>query len=153
MSYKWDKWDKRFLELAQTISQWSKDPSTKVGAVITREKRIVSLGYNGFAMGVNDDLARYADRDFKLPAIIHAEENSIIFAKQDLKGCSIYTWPMPPCAGCAAKIIQTGIWRVVSIKPTRERDERWGKSLDIAIQMYNDAGTTTQFYCEERLWK
>ena len=126
------KWHKRFLKLSETISQWSKDPSTKVGSVITRGNRIVSLGYNGFAAGVRDIQERYDDREWK------AEENCIIFAK----GCTIYTWPMPPCSNCAAKIIQCGITRVVSIKPTEAQAERWGKSFDIARAMYEDAGVS-----------
>ena len=116
------KWHKRFLKLAETVAKWSKDPSTKVGAVIARGSRIVSLSYNGFAAGVI--------------------ENCIIFAKQDLSGCTIYTWPMPPCSNCAAKIIQCGITRVVSIKPTEAQAERWGNSFDIARTMYEDAGVS-----------
>ena len=51
-----DKWDMRFLALAEHISEWSKDPSTQVGAVIThsRSKRVISLGFNGFPAGVED---------------------------------------------------------------------------------------------------
>jgi dCMP deaminase len=141
-----NKWDRRFLQLARTVSQWSKDPSTKVGAVITHGNRIVSLGYNGFASGVNDDPARYGDRDWKLAAVIHAEENCLLWARGSVQGCAIYTWPMPPCSNCAAKIIQAGIYRVVSIQPTAEQMERWRRSFDIAEVMYLDAGIVTQWY-------
>ena len=103
-----DKWDRRFLELAKTVAGWSKDPSTKVGAVITIGNRIVSLGYNGFAAGVDDSVERYQDRDFKYAAVLHAEENAMLFARGDIRGCIIYTWPMPPCSRCAAKLIQAG---------------------------------------------
>ena len=48
------KWDRRWLELAQYISKWSKDPSTQVGAVIARENKLISLGYNGFPEGIDD---------------------------------------------------------------------------------------------------
>ena len=48
-------WDKRFLDLAEYISSWSKDTSSKVGAVIVHNKRIVSTGYNGFPEGYDDD--------------------------------------------------------------------------------------------------
>ena len=50
------KWDKRFLELAKLVGSWSKDPSTKVGAVIVDcNNRIISVGYNGFPKGVKDN--------------------------------------------------------------------------------------------------
>ena len=48
-----NKWETRFLEMARLVSGWSKDPSTKVGAVIVRpDKTIASVGYNGIAIGV-----------------------------------------------------------------------------------------------------
>jgi len=146
-----NKWDKRFLQLARTVAQWSKDPSTKVGAAITHGNRIVSLGYNGFAAGVHDDPARYQDRDFKMAAVIHAEENCLLYSRGSVHGCTIYTWPMPPCSNCAAKIIQAGIYRVVSIEPTAEQMDRWRRSFEIAEAMYQDAGTVTQWYVGEDL--
>ena len=63
-SRKLDKWDHRFLALAEHISHWSKDPSTKVGAVIThRSKRVVSMGFNGLPAGVAPRALR------RLPAV------------------------------------------------------------------------------------
>ena len=141
-----EKWDKRFLNLAKAVAQWSKDPSTKVGAVITRGNRIISLGYNGFAAGVVDAPERYVDRDFKLAAVLHAEVNAIMYAREDLQNCTIYTWPMPPCSRCAAQIIQSGITRVVSIDPTEEQKERWADSFEVAKQMYDDIGTSEMLY-------
>jgi len=46
-----EKWDNRFLDLCEHVSEWSKDPSTKVGAVITEGIHIVSIGYNGLPSG------------------------------------------------------------------------------------------------------
>ena len=64
-------WDTRFLDLAEHISKWSKDPSTKVGAVIVDSyRRIVSTGYNGFPQGVMDSYDRLTDRDTKYEIII-----------------------------------------------------------------------------------
>jgi dCMP deaminase len=109
------KWDYRFLEAAEHFAGWSKDPSTKVGAVIVRPDRtIASFGYNGFSRGVEDDVSRYEDRDFKYEAIVHGEMNAILAAREPLQGYTLYTWPLPPCSRCAAMIIQTGIMRVVS---------------------------------------
>lgn len=136
-------WDRRFLDLAKMIAGWSKDSSTKVGAVITKGKRIVSVGFNGFAAGVYDSPDRYADREFKLMGILHAEDNAILFAKQDLSGCTIYTWPAPPCARCAAKIIQVGITRVVSVEPSLLMADRWRCNFEAAQTMFDEAGVYT----------
>ncbi|WP_304302308.1 dCMP deaminase family protein [Chromatium okenii] len=135
------KWDDRFLSLAAEISTYSKDPSTQVGAVIVdAARRIVSTGFNGFPRGIDDDPTQLNDRDLKYRMIIHAELNAILFAQRDLSGCTIYTYPMPPCAQCAAAIIQSGIKRVVSIDPTPAQRERWGGDWQIANAMYQQAG-------------
>ena len=56
-------WDKRFLNLATEVASWSKDPSTQAGAVIVGpDKRIISVGFNGFPMGMPDTSALYEDR-------------------------------------------------------------------------------------------
>ncbi len=135
-----NRWDKRFLELALHISQWSKDPSTKCGAVIARGNRIISLGFNGFPMMVQDHKEDYANRELKLQKVLHAEVNAILFAKEDLTRCTIYTQPFPPCCRCAAQIIQSGIDKVVAPKPSGSLRDRWGTELQIAISMYADAG-------------
>ena len=97
-----EKWDRRFLELAKHIAQWSKDPSIKSGSVITDGKnRIISTCYNGLPQKVEDTENRYKNREIKLSIIIHCEENAILFAKQDLTGCTLYTWPFMSCSKCA----------------------------------------------------
>ena len=65
-------WNLRFLNLAKHVSEWSKDPSTQVGAVIFDDKnRIVSIGYNGFPKNVADDPNKYADRNIKYKMVVH----------------------------------------------------------------------------------
>ena len=129
-----DKWDRRGLELAKHVAQWSKDPSTKVGAVIMDSNhRILSLGYNGFPINVPD--SRLDDREHKYARTIHAEMNSLLFHKGDLMGATMYVWPMPPCSRCAGPIIQSGIVRIVS--PPAE--ERWMDSCKIGNKMFVDA--------------
>lgn len=114
------KWDLRFLELADHIAQWSKDPRTKVGAVIVDEKkRVVSVGYNGFPRGVDDSVDRYEDRPTKHLFVAHAERNALDNAPLMVDGCTIYV-PLKPCVECAKSIIQKGITRVVSYKPDRD---------------------------------
>ena len=76
-----DKWDRRFVDLARYVASWSKDPSTKTGAVIVDDyNRIVSVGYNGFPRGIRDDEERLSNRDVKLSLMVHCEINAIIFA-------------------------------------------------------------------------
>ncbi len=71
------KWDLRFLKLATHISEWSKDPSTKVGCIIVGEDReIRSTGFNGFPRGIEDTEERLNDRAKKYPLICHAYENN-----------------------------------------------------------------------------
>ena len=132
------KWHKRFLELAEFISKWSKDPSSKIGAVIVdKYNRIVSTGYNGFPRDVEDTLYRYEDRDVKYKIILHAEENAISYAKIDLSGCILYVSGLPPCAHCASLIIQSGIRKVVIRK--QEIPERWIESMTLSKQILNEA--------------
>lgn len=146
MTKKVDKWDERFLELAQMVGSWSKDPSTKVGAVIVRPDRTVaSLGYNGFPRGVDDT---YQDRDHKLLRTVHAEMNAILSAREPLKGCVIYVTPLCPCANCAAAIIQAGIHGVVATTPAQQRPE-WKASFEAAQEMFAQANVTSLVYFTE----
>ena len=79
------KWDIRFMELAKHISSWSKDPSTKTGAVITDTRnRIVSMGFNGYPQNVPDTDLHI--RETKYAKVIHAEMNAILFAHRPLEG-------------------------------------------------------------------
>ena len=131
-------WDKRFLELAKLVGSWSKDPSTKVGAVIVDgDNRIVSTGYNGFPRGIEDCEKKLVDREQKYAIIVHAEMNAIAFANKSVKGCTLYTWPFQPCSRCAGPIIQSGIKRVVSVVNS---DQRWKKNFSLAMQLFNESG-------------
>lgn len=139
MKAKTFKWHKRFLEIAEFISTWSKDPSTKVGAVIAdKDNRIVSTGYNGFPKNVKDTVERYKNRDVKYKIILHAEENAIAYAKRDLTDCTLYISGLPPCAHCASLIIQSGIKTVVVRK--QEVPERWIESMELSKQILKEAG-------------
>lgn len=131
-------WDIRFLAMAQLVATWSKDPSSKVGSVITDGKRIMSLGFNGFPAGTDDDPSIYDNRERKYRRVLHAEQNAISFAKRDLTGCTIYI-THPPCARCAAQIVQEGIRRVVCPTPTADFLARWEDDMKEAIAMFNEA--------------
>lgn len=123
------KWDLRFLRLAEFVSTWSKDPSTKCGAVLAKGKEIVSVGYNGFPEGVEDRPEWYADRDAKLKLIVHAEGNAAKRAGSRTLLATIYTWPIPSCADCAEQMLREGVLRFVAPFPDAARLERWGDSF------------------------
>lgn len=132
-------WDERFLGLARHVAEWSKDPSTKVGAVIIdTKKRIVSLGFNGLPRGLEDSPKRLDDRGLKYQMTVHAEHNAVLFADRSLESCTLYTWPLPPCSRCAAFIIQVGISRVVS--PPVAGNPRWAEDCALAEEMFREAG-------------
>lgn len=131
------KWDLRFLEMARIVSSWSKDPSTKTGAVLVdRERRIVSVGYNGFARGVQDLPERYENRELKYKMVVHCERNAMQFANRDFTGSTLYTWPFMSCAPCAAHVINAGIVRCVA---PRNNNPRWQADFLLTEQMFAEA--------------
>jgi len=132
------KWALRFIQMAELVASWSKDPSTQVGAVITEHNRIVSLGFNGYPQGISDN-AEIDNREIKLLKTLHAEENAILYAKRDLSGCEIWVTHFP-CPNCAAKIIQTEI-KVVHC-PSQSEDflSRWGDKIKLSEEMFIQAG-------------
>ena len=141
------KWDIRHLRLcANEIASWSKDASTKVGALIVRDGKFpVSWGYNGPARLMPDEHAFFSDREKKLAMTLHAEQNAILNARQALTGCTLYA-TRPPCSNCAAQIVQTGLARVVWIRPDEAFAARWAASLELAEWQFNHAGIQTDVY-------
>lgn len=132
MNYQWDRY---FLRLAREASSKSKDPSTKVGAIIVRPDRtIASIGFNGFPMGMDDKPEWYIDREIKYQRIVHGEMNALLFAREPVKGYTLYTWPFMPCSRCMIHMIQAGIQRFVWIKPSEEADKRWAKEFALSLQ-------------------
>jgi dCMP deaminase len=141
------KWDLRFLELAKFVSNWSKDPSTQVGAVITdTDNRVVSVGYNGFPKNVLDDPDMLNDRPTKYNIIVHGEMNAILFANKSLKYCTLYTYPFMPCPRCSSMIIQSGISRVVSYKNV---SQRWEKDFELSRWIFQQANIELVEYNNE----
>lgn len=131
-------WHSRFLAMAALVGSWSKDPSTKVGAVITDARnRIVSLGFNGYPRGVEDD--HDCSREDKLRRTLHAEQNAILFAFGDLDDCTLYV-THPPCAHCTALLIQAGISRVIVQRSTTAFRERWAHDIKVSQDMMFEAG-------------
>lgn len=135
------KWDQRFLELASVIASWSKDPSTKTGAVIVDEnKHIVSVGYNGFPKGVLDSSEKLNNRVVKLNMIVHCEINALVAAAQSVKDCTLYTYPFISCSRCASVMIQAGIKRVVGKEIPKEVLARWGEPEGLTVSNLREAG-------------
>ena len=131
--------------MAKLISTWSKDPSTQVGAVIVdKNRRIISTGYNGFAVGVLDTKERLENRELKYPLTLHAEENALSFARQDLKDCVLYVYGLPPCAHCASLIIQSGIKQVYTYE-LDEENPRWNDSIALTKQIFREAEVDLTF--------
>jgi len=134
-------WDGRFLKLAEHIAHWSKDPSTQVGAVITdSNRRIVSVGYNGFPKGIADDHDRLYDREIKYALMVHAEANALMFAQKSLSGCTLYTWPFMPCRRCAGMVVQSGLMRVAAPRTPEDLVARWGEELKASYVMLREGG-------------
>jgi len=137
---KLNKWDKRFYNLAKEISTWSKDPSTKVGAVIVNSnKRILCTGYNGMPTDVNDVPAKRWVRPEKYFWVEHAERNAIYQAARygiSIEGSTIYTTTFP-CADCTRAIIQSGIKCIIT--PYYNDNAQWFDNWKVAEQMLLEA--------------
>jgi len=141
------KWDQRYLGLAEEVAQWSKDPSSKVGAVAVGTKgQVLAQGYNGFPRGIDDSLTRYYDRDRKYELVVHAEMNVIYNATYNgvsLDGATLYVTGLPVCSECAKGIIQVGIRRVVmkDVDTSRKWEDSWRKTQE----MFNEASIQFEF--------
>lgn len=134
-------WDQRFLNLAKHISEWSKDPSTKVGCVVVGpDREIRSTGFNGLPRGIEDNDERLNNREIKYPLICHAEENAIMHAARigiSLKDCTAYvTWP--PCTRCARSLIQAGVSTIIYPKDI-EIPDRWMDDFNLSLNMLKEA--------------
>lgn len=136
------KWDHFYLGMADYIASASKDPSTKVGAVIVRpDLTVASVGFNGFARNMWDNPRLYEDREEKLSRIVHAEMNAILNAHGPVAGYTLYC-TFPPCDRCTVFIAQAGIRRVVTYPVPAERADSWAESLRRATVYMTEAGIT-----------
>jgi dCMP deaminase len=107
-----DKWDRRFLALAEQVASWSKDPKVQVGAVLADDRnRVVGIGYNGFPDKFPDYAAMLATKAKHL-AMIHAELNAILNCPVPTHGLTLYC-THSPCGPCQPMIVQAGIKRLV----------------------------------------
>ncbi|MBQ9273321.1 MAG: dCMP deaminase family protein [Succinivibrio sp.] len=141
------KWISRYFKIAEQVSLWSKDPSSKVGAIIVGDKgQIISQGYNGFPRGVKDNEERYAQRELKYKLVVHAEMNAILNALYNgssVAGATLYVHFLPVCQECAKAIIQAGIARVYI---DTNISERWEESWQITKTMFTEARVECFYY-------
>lgn len=112
-----NNWDRTFIQIAFDVSELSKDPSTKVGAVIVSpDNRKFSFGYNGFARKLKETKEMWNNRDLKHELVVHAEINAILNTPFDTTDCKIYVTHQP-CHRCLIHIINSGIKEVYYSEP------------------------------------
>ena len=149
-----DKWDARFMELAGVIAQWAScyKQTRKIGAVIVKNKRIVTTGYNGAPAGIKTCVERgeclrkklgiASGTKHEICYAIHAEQNAIIQAAKlgsSIEGATLYCTHQP-CVICAKMIVNAGITRVVY---------KHGYPDEFAVQMLTEGGVQLERFIEE----
>lgn len=148
-----DKWDKRFMELTETVAEWSScfQDNRHVGAVIVLGKRVMTTGYNGAPAGIvscvekGECLRRKLNiasgTRHELCYAVHAEQNAIIQAARlgvKIEGATLYCTHQP-CVICAKMIINAGIVRVVY---------KEGYPDEFSMQLFREANVRVQKYEE-----
>ena len=132
---------KRFMTDADAAASRSKDPSTKVGAVVIDDDcNVIASGWNGFPRGVSDSEERLCDRNTKYQLTVHAEANAIAASARKghaTQGATIVVSSLFPCVDCAGLIAQAGIKRVIAPKIS---ENRWQSSNLMAKVIFDEAG-------------
>lgn len=125
------------LGLAVAVAERSRDPSTKVGAVIMRfDKTIASMGYNGFPRTMEDKDEWWNNRPEKYARVIHAEMNALLNAKESVRGMALYC-THPCCEHCAKHVIAAGIEAVYF---GTSEDIRQRFDISRSLELFKDCG-------------
>ena len=144
-------WDEYFMGIAQLSAMRSKDPNTQVGAcIVSKENKILSMGYNGFPKGCDDDeypWNRDGDvYDSKYAYVTHSELNAILnYRGGSLDGTKLYV-TLFPCNECCKAIIQAGIKTVIydcdkyADTPSVIASKRMMKASGVTFQKYHRTG-------------
>ncbi len=144
----WDVW---FMKQAYLVAEKSKDPSTKIGSIIVKDNHIISSGFNGFPIGVQDLPERYNDRELKYKFVVHSEANAVLSAARfgtSTLGTTLYTQAIP-CHDCAKSIIQGGIRKiVVHTKWPNMSHSKWVESMKISGIMLTESGIEIRYVDE-----
>lgn len=146
-------WDEYFMSIAVLVSLRSKDPSSKVGAVLVRDNKIIGTGYNGFPTGCDESKFPW-DREVnekgwlntKYPYVIHSEANALLNTVSSPKGCSIYV-TLYPCNECAKLLIQGGIKEVVYLNHKYKDQDAFVASA----KLFEVTGIKTRYLSPEAL--
>lgn len=139
-------WDGYYLQGAKWAATKSKDPSTKVGAIlVSRHNRVIATGFNGLAPGVEDAEERLQNREVKYALTIHAEENALLSVGRDeAQGSTLYVWGAPVCERCMSRIIAMGVSRVVydydMLLVNVGTHDKWVQSWKVAKELASEAG-------------
>lgn len=139
------KWHQRFMSLAREVAGWSKDPSTCVGCILVRDKKVISTGYNGFPKNISDDLDRLIDREQKYEITVHAEVNAVTTAALhgvSTEGATAYV-TFNPCSRCSAVLINAGIKKIY-VDAAAEIPPRWLENFILASRILKEAGVELQ---------
>lgn len=145
------EWINRYFDLAEQISLWSKDPSSKIGAIIIADHgQIISQGYNGFPRKIHDLEKRLEHRETKYKYIVHGEMNCIYNAcltGQKLNNTKLFVYGLPICSECAKGVIQSGISHTFMKFPTI-KNLNWLESFSFTKEMFNEANVYYEVYNE-----
>jgi len=134
-------WNEFYIELCHQIATKSKDRSTKLGVVIVGPAHeVLSIGFNGFPRGVDDNEERYHKRPLKYKVTEHAERNAIYNAARrgiSLEGSTLYMPYEPtPCTDCTRGIIQVGITEIIGTNiPFPGKGDHWERDAEIASEL------------------
>ena len=143
-----NKWDIRFVRIAKEVAEWSKDPSTQVGSIAVKNRKIIATGYNGFPKGIKDAPRDLHDREMKLKLTVHAEKNMIYNAVEHgvkLEGSTVYIWGLPTCEECWKGLVQVGVSRVV-MPDIEFNGGKWKEGCKFAKEYMEDVGIEVQEY-------
>ena len=136
------KWDSRFIALAKSIGEWSKDKDRKVGCVIVGPHReLRSAGYDGLPRGAAEAVPERHTVPAKYLWTEHPERNAIYnaaFVGIPLRDCTIYVTGFP-CMDCARAIVQSGIMTVVAYEPDMG-NPKWSDDYRNTLQLFSEVG-------------
>ena len=147
------RWDKRFMQLTETVASWSScfQENRHVGAIIVRDKRVMTTGYNGAPAGVKscEEKGECLRRKLNVPSgtkqelcfAVHAEQNAVIQAARygiNVSGATLYCTHQP-CVICAKIIINAGITRVVY---------KEGYPDEFSLRLFEEAGVKVEKYAD-----
>jgi len=130
----------RYMRYAEVAATFSKDPSTKVGAVaIDDDYRVLATGYNGFPRGVIDSEERLCNRSLKYALTVHAESNLVAqsaYCGTSIRGSTVLVSSLFPCVECAKLLVQAGVKRIIAPKIS---NERWQESNELAKLIFAES--------------